>query len=123
MDLNPEVNYAGYAQVDNAGWNRDVNEITVTDGQLTLGFVSGTVSQPFMESVSVKIINTVNGTDYASLLKEVLNGVDIVSNAKTVNRVEMYDMNGRRAIAGKGFFIVRKTMNDGSIVTEKVVRK
>lgn len=122
-DLNPEVNYAGYAQVDNAGWNRDVNEITVTDGQLTLGFVSGTVSQPFLESVSVKIANTVNGTDYASLLQEVLNGVDIVSNAKTVNRIEMYDLNGRRAIAGKGFFIVRKMMNDGSIVTEKVVRK
>ena len=118
-----DVNFAGWCQVDNAGWSRDVNGITVTDGQLTLGFTSGTVSQPFLESVSLAIVNVAEGVNYSTLLQEALSGVEIVDNTKTVRRVEMFDLNGRRAIAGKGLFIVRKTMDDGTTVTEKVIRK
>ena len=118
-----DVNFAGWCQVDNAGWSRDINGITVTDGQLTLGFTSGTVSQPFLESVSLAIVNVAEGVNYSTLLQEALDGVEIVDNTKTVRRVEMFDLNGRRAIAGKGLFIVRKTMDDGTTVTEKVIRK
>ena len=122
-DVDMDVNFAGWCQVDNAGWSRDINGITVTDGQLTLGFTSGTVSQPFLESVSLAIVNVAEGVNYSTLLQEALSGVEIVDNTKTVRRVEMFDLNGRRAIAGKGLFIVRKTMDDGTTVTEKVIRK
>ena len=54
-----------------------------------------------------------------------LTGIDVTMvNPQSVRTIEIYDLNGRRiAKAQKGVNILRKMMNDGTIVIEKVLVK
>ena len=126
-ELDPNVNYAGYAQVDNSGWDRAIENIVVTDGVLTLGFKSGSVSQPFLEWVHV-LMTGAAGIDYNPLYTEAAAAVGIETleggPAAQVRAIQLFDLNGRRlGKAQKGITIMKKVMSDGSVKTEKVIVK
>jgi hypothetical protein len=126
-ELDPNVNYAGYAQVDNSGWDRAIENIVVTDGVLTLGFKSGSVSQPFLEWVHV-LMTGAAGIDYNPLYTEAAAAVGIETleggPAAQVRAIHLFDLNGRRlGKAQKGITIMKKVMSDGSVKTEKVIVK
>ena len=96
-ELDPTVNYAGYAQVDNSGWDRSIEGIEVTDGQLTLGFVSGTVSQPFLEYVRITMTGKAEGFDYAKAYDEAITSIDETVTVNTkVNNGVMYNLSGQK---------------------------
>jgi len=64
--------------------------------------------------------------DYASLYDDAMTGIETLETqpAAKVRAIELYDLNGRRiATAQKGIQIVKKYMNDGTVRTEKVVKK
>ena len=119
-DIDPEVHYAGYAQVDNQGWDREVSDITVADGQLTLGFVSGSVSQPFLDDVRILLTAPLSGYDYATAYTT---RIDKAEGAATIRAIELFDLNGQRLPAAKkGVVILKKHMSDGTTIVEKVVK-
>jgi len=68
---------------------------------------------------------TAKNFDYGKAYEEVLSGIDVTTTIpQSVRAVEIYDLNGRRiAKAQKGVNILRKMMNDGTIVIEKVLVK
>ncbi len=124
-ELNPDVNFAAYAQVDNAGWDRAIEGVVVTDGYLTLGFKSGTVSQPFLEEVHVLMTGPAEGYNYVLAYESAAAGIETLEGtpAAKVRAIELYDVNGRRiAKAQKGLVIMKQVMSDGSIRTIKVVK-
>ena len=123
FDVN--VNAAGWAQVDNSGWDREVTDIVVTDGILTLGFKSGSTSQPFLEWVKVLMTGAAN-VDYAKAYEDIAAGIETLEGtpAAKVRAIQLFDLNGRRVMkAQKGINIVKKVMSDGSVKTEKVIVK
>ena len=95
MEVNPDVNYAGYAQVDNTTWDREISNIVVKDGVLTLGFISGTVSQPFLEEVHLALTGKAEGFDYAKAYGETETGIENVKVAK-VNDGVIYNLAGQK---------------------------
>ena len=107
-ELDPTVNYAGYAQVDNSGWDRSIEGIEVTDGQLTLGFVSGTVSQPFLEYVRITMTGKAEGFDYAKAYDEAITSIDETVTVSTkVNNGVMYNLSGQKVNKSyKGIVII-----------------
>jgi hypothetical protein len=124
-ELNPDVNFAAYAQVDNAGWDRAIEGVVVTDGYLTLGFKSGTVSQPFLDEVHILMTGPAEGYNYVLAYESAANGIETLEGtpAAKVRAIELYDVNGRRiAKAQKGLVIMKQIMSDGSIRTIKVVK-
>ena len=124
-ELNPDVNFAAYAQVDNAGWDRAIEGVVVTDGYLTLGFKSGTVSQPFLDEVHILMTGPAEGYNYVLAYESAANGIETLEGtpAAKVRAIELYDVNGRRiAKAQKGLVIMKQVMSDGSIRTIKVVK-
>ena len=122
-EINPDVNFAAYAQVDNSGWERLIEGVTVTDGVLTLGFKSGSTSQPFLNEVHILLTGAAN-VNYSDLYNEVITNIgETVSSDNKVRAIELYDLNGRRITkAQKGLVIVKKVMSDGTIRTQKVVK-
>ena len=124
FDVN--VNAAGWAQVDNSGWDREVTDIVVTDGVLTLGFKSGSTSQPFLEWVKVLMTAPANNFNYVLAYESVAAGIETLEGtpAAKVRAIQLFDLNGRRVMkAQKGINIVKKVMSDGSVKTEKVIVK
>ena len=124
-ELNPDVNFAAYTPVDNSGWDRLIENVVVTDGILTLGFKSGTVSQPFLEEVHILLTGAATGFDYAKAYEDAAAGIETLEGtpAAKVRAIELYDINGRRvAKAQKGLVIMKQVMSDGSIRTLKVVK-
>ena len=124
FDVN--VNAAGWAQVDNSGWDREVTDIVVTDGILTLGFKSGSTSQPFLEWVKVLMTAPANNFNYVLAYESVAAGIETLEGtpAAKVRAIQLFDLNGRRVMkAQKGINIVKKVMSDGSVKTEKVIVK
>ena len=122
-EINPDVNFAAYAQVDKSGWERLIEGVTVTDGVLTLGFKSGSTSQPFLNEVHILLTGAAN-VNYSDLYNEVITNIgETVSSDNKVRAIELYDLNGRRITkAQKGLVIVKKVMSDGTIRTQKVVK-
>ena len=117
-ELNPDVNFAAYAQVDNSGWDRLIEGVVVTDGVLTLGFKSGTTSQPFLEEVHLLMTGAAAGFNYALAYESAAAGIETLEGtpAAKVRAIELYDVNGRRiAKAQKGLVIMKQVMSDGSI--------
>jgi len=124
-ELNPDVNFAAYAQVDNSGWDRAIEGVVVTDGILTLGFKSGTTSQPFLEEVHLLMTGAAAGFNYAMAYESAAAGIETLEGtpAAKVRAIELYDINGRRVVkAQKGLVIMKQVMSDGSIRTTKVVK-
>jgi len=119
-----EANTAGYADVNNSGWDREINNIVVKDGHLTLGFAWGPESQAFFDDVHVLLAGKVNEANYNDLYNEAVTSIDekVTTNVK-VRAIELYDLNGRRVNqAQKGLLIMKQVMTDGTVRTIKVVK-
>ena len=99
----------------------DFEEVTVLDGELTVGFYYGNMSQAFFEAITaVKMVRPAEGYDYK---KDKETSIETAAAPK-VRALQVYDLNGRRMIkAYKGLQIVKKQMSDGSVRVEKVVVK
>jgi hypothetical protein len=116
-DLDPEFHFAGYVQ--NAG---DIEDVEITDGQLTIGFCYGPNSQAFINEATITLTAPATGYDYAAAYKQIDDGVETAKTAK-VRSIAVYDLNGRRVVkANKGINIVKKVMSDGTVKTQKVVK-
>ena len=83
-ELNPDVNFAAYTPVDNSGWDRLIENVVVTDGVLTLGFKSGTVSQPFLEEVHILMTGAATGFDYAKAYEDAAAGIETLEKGRPV---------------------------------------
>lgn len=103
--------------------NRTVIEgVTVTDGILTLGLnVEG--GSVFCEDVQILLTAPAEGFPYATEYQNLVDAVEAAAAAATVKSVEIFDINGAQLpVAKKGVNIVKKTMSDGTIITEKIVK-
>lgn len=97
-----------------------LEEVVVTDGILTLGVQAGQESHVFFDAVKIFIAGSAPGFDYGQGYTEDIND----AKASKVRAVALYDLNGRRIMtAQKGVQIVKKYMSDGTVRTEKVVKK
>ena len=102
-----------------------IYDIVVTDGIVTLGVNACSGSHTFFSDVRVYICGGASKVDYSALYDEVLAGIDetVASNVK-VRAIELFDLNGRRVTsAQRGVTIIRKYMSDGTVRTEKVMKK
>ncbi len=99
-----------------------IDDILVTDGQLTIGVNAGPNSHTFFNEVRVLLTAPANGFDYAQAW---LDGIDAtVAQPAKVRAIELYDLNGQRVTtARQGVVLVKKYMSDGTVRTEKVVKK
>ena len=105
--------------------NLVLEDVSITDGLLTLGVQASSNSKVFFDGVKIHMTAAANAFDYKKAYEEVLAGIDetVVQNAAPV-AMWLYDLNGRRVTGnGKGVFIVKKLMSDGTIRTEKVLKK
>ena len=97
-------------------------DVAVTDGELTIGVNAGPSSHTFFNDVRVVMTAPAAGFDYA---KAYTNGIDDLTNGTAkVRNVALFDLNGRPVTkARQGVVLVKKQMSDGTIRTEKVVKK
>lgn len=105
--------------------NTVIENVVVTDGILTIGANGGPSSHTFFNDVRVLMAGAVPNFDYISAYNEAITSIDdAVARPASVRAIELFDLNGRRIQkAGKGVVIMRKHMSDGSVVTEKVVKR
>ena len=102
-----------------------ITDVVVTDGIVTLGVNACSGSHTFLSDVRLYICGAASGVDYKALYDEVLSGIDETkaSNVK-VRAIQLFDLNGRQvSSAQRGVTIVRKYMSDGTVRTEKVMKK
>jgi len=102
-----------------------ITGVEVVDGKLTIGANAGNETNTFFNEVQVLLTAPAAGFDYASAFAEVMVGVDATEAAsQKVRAIEVYDLNGRRVVtAPRGISIVKKLMSDGTVKTEKVIKK
>lgn len=97
-----------------------IENIEVTDGQLSVGAHVDNTDHIFLNCFHLILKAAADGFDYGKAYTE---GIDDISNSMAVRRTELFDLNGRRVTdATRGVVIVKKTMTDGRIATEKVVK-
>lgn len=109
------VNCDAYTEANDGS----IENITVTDGNLTIGFSYGDGSQAFLNGVELIMIGKAADYDYAAAYATGIDG----KKASKVRSIELYDVNGRRmTTARKGLVIVKKTMADGTVKTSKIVK-
>ena len=102
------------------------DEITITDGNATIGVRSSGQNTWFaFNEIHLTLIAPAAGFDYAKGLEDFLAGIETLdATAAKVRAIELFDLNGRRInTARQGIVIVKKHMSDGSVITEKVIRK
>lgn len=115
-EFNKEVNCNAYTDANEGS----IENITVTDGNLTIGFSYGSGSQAFLNGVELIMTGKVADHDYAA---DEATGI-AAKKASKVSSIQLFDVNGRRIPAAKkGLVIVKKTMADGTIKVEKIVKK
>ncbi len=102
-----------------------IEGVVVTDGILTIGANAGAASHTFFNDVRLLITAPAAGFNYAEAYQEVLTGIEATETKQnTVRAIELYDLNGRRiSSARQGIVLVKKYMSDGTVKTDKVVRK
>ena len=103
--------------------DNEMEGIVVTDGVLTVGANFGPNSQWMFDQIkAVNLTAPAAGFDYA---KAYTNGIETLGNETAkVRSIELYDLNGRRiSQARQGIVLVKKQMSDGTVRTEKVIRK
>lgn len=105
--------------------NAIIENVIVTDGLLTIGVNGGPSSHTFFNDVRVLMSGAATNFDYSSAYEEAVTSIDdMVARPASVRSIELFDLNGRRIMkAGKGIFIMKKRMSDGTVITEKVIRK
>ena len=126
-----DVNFAAHTDVayygEYQGHHDQVMEgIVVVDGQLTLGANFPETSQWMFDQIkSVNMTGAASGVDYASLYQEALQGIDEQAAEPVVRHIAIYDLNGRqiKSAQNAGIVIVKKFMSDGTVRTEKFVKK
>lgn len=97
--------------------NAAIENIVITDGKLTIGMHMDQADHTFLNAFHLIMKAPAEGYNY-------VDGIADVKDNGTVSRIEMYDLNGRRIeSAARGVVIVKKTMTDGTVVTEKKVVK
>jgi len=108
--------------VSDAAKSIKIEDILVTDGQLTIGMNAGPNSHTFFNEVRVLLTAPVANFDYGQAW---LDGIDAtVAQPAKVRAIELYDLNGQRVnTARQGVVLVKKYMSDGTVRTEKVVKK
>ena len=115
-ELDPDVHFAGYVACSG-----DIEGIEVTDGKLTVGFSYGAESQAFINDVEIKLIAPADGFDYAKAYATDITKAETQAKVRTI---QLFDLNGQRISNGrKGVYIVKKQMSDGTVRTEKVIKK
>lgn len=108
-----------------------VNGIQVTDGYLNVGVKAGAKSCTHFNAISVQMAGTIDGFDYAAAYKDAqaeydafVYGIEGTVITSDVEAFELYDLSGRRINkAQQGVVIIKKYMTDGTVVTEKVIKK
>ena len=102
-----------------------IEDVSITDGLLTLGVQAGASSHVFFDGVKIFMTAAANAFDYKKAYEEVLAGIDeTVVQTATPKAMWLYDLKGRQVTGNaKGIIIVKKLMSDGTIRTEKVVKK
>ena len=104
--------------------NAVIENIVVTDGVLTFGVNAGPKSHTFFNQVRILMTGAAAGFDYANAYNEYVETGIETTKAGTVRAIELFDLNGRRlSTATRGVTIVKKYMSDGTVRTEKVVKK
>ena len=105
--------------------NTTIENVVVTDGILTIGANAGPSSHTFFNDVRVLLSAPATGFDYSKAYDEVITDIDgNVVRPANVRSIELFDLSGRRiSNSKKGVVIVRKHMSDGTIETEKVLKK
>lgn len=104
--------------------NLAIEEVTIVDGEITLGVQTGSKSSAFFNDVALYMTAAVQTFDYAQAYEEVLAGIDETQRSVSVRAIQLFDLNGRRIDRGRsGVVIVKKLMSDGTVRTEKVVVK
>lgn len=94
-----------------------IDDVVVTDGILTIGVNFGPNAQFEFDRVKVYLTAPAAGFDYAT-------GIQTVGEESKVRAIQLFDLNGRRITSARqGVVIVKKIMDDGTIRTEKVVKK
>jgi len=102
--------------------NLTLTDVPVVDGQLEIGVAAGPNSHVFFNQVKVLMAGAVSDFDYGQAYTDGIAAAELSS--LKVRAIELYDLNGRRLTsAPSGVFIVRKLMSDGTVQTEKRVRK
>lgn len=103
--------------------NSTIEEIEVVDGKLTFGVQAGQDSHVFFNEAKLYMTAPAASFDYTKGYNEVVAGVETTKTAK-VRAIQLFDLNGQRInSARKGIVIVKKQMSDGTIRTEKVIKK
>ena len=106
-----------------------VQDVVVTDGELTIGVNGGGSSHTFFNEVRLQLTAPAMGFDYGKayqdVLEEIESGIDAtVAQPAKVRAIELFDLNGRRInSARQGIVFVKKYMSDGTVRTEKVIKK
>ena len=112
------IEYAGQYKMDKP---HDM-EVTVVDGQLTIGMQFKGDSQYFFGDVKLQLVGAADGFNYVMAYESLINSIDD-AKANSVRAIELFDLNGRRITkATKGLNIVKKLMGDGTVKTEKVIK-
>jgi hypothetical protein len=99
--------------------NLSIDNITVTDGKLTIGAKDSIECFPTVEGFSLYMKAKAPNFDYATDIK----GINDVSNA-TLKSVDYYDINGRKiSKQTRGITIIKWNYSDGSSVLNKKITK
>jgi hypothetical protein len=99
-----------------------IDDIEVTDGELTIGVNAGPSSHTFFNEVRIVLTAPAAGFDYAKAAQDGIETLEATPNK--VRTIELFDLNGRRiSQARQGVVLMKKTMTDGTVSTEKVVKK
>ena len=103
----------------------EIEDVEVVDGFLTLGVQAGSNSHVFFNEVKILLTGSADGFDYAKAYEDYAAAIDVTEARPTkVRAIELYDLNGRRIhSARQGVAIVKKYMSDGTVRTEKVIKK
>ena len=108
-----------------------VEGIQVTDGYLNVGVKAGAAACCHFNAISVQMAGTIEGFPYAEEYKKAqaeydafVSGIEGTVITPDVEAFELYDLSGRRINkAQQGVVIIKKYMTDGTVVTEKVIKK
>ena len=99
-----------------------VEGITVTNGELTIGVNAGPSSHTFFNEVRILMTAPAAGFDYATAAAQ---GIETLDNEAVRTRaIELFDLNGRRIMNSRqGVVVMKRHLSDGTVKTEKIVRK
>ena len=103
--------------------NMSIEGLEITDGVLTLGVNAGSHSHTFFNDIQVLLTAPAPSFNYVMAYQGVVDGVDAAQAAQQVVATQLFDLNGRKVnTAQKGVVIVKKTMSDGSVKVQKVIK-